>query len=70
MKRSASSVLMSIIHRAETTFMRPIRLPTERSIPPEMTTTAWAIAAKQSGRAPIARVWKSKPNDPLDTVRQ
>ena len=30
---------------------------TDRSIPPEMTMIAWAIAANATGRTPIARPW-------------
>ena len=33
------------------------RAPIDRSIPPEMTTIAWATAASASGRTEMARPW-------------
>ena len=39
------------------TLVSAIIEPTDRSMPPEMTTMAWATAANASGRAPIARPW-------------
>ena len=59
-KRSAFRKLMSIMYFADSTLMRLISDPTERSIPPEMITTDCAIAAKASGRASIASDWTSK----------
>ena len=44
---------------AESTLTSAISAPTERSIPPEMITTACAMAAKQSGRASIINDWTS-----------
>jgi hypothetical protein len=44
----------------------PISDPIERSIPPEMTTTACAHAAKANGSASIASDWTS--NGPQGTV--
>src|SRR5918999_513706 len=51
---SAWRKLMSSMCFAESTFMTPISEPIERSMPPEMTTTACAMAAKHSGNASIA----------------
>ena len=42
---------------AETTLVKAINAPTERSMPPEMTTMAWPTAARASGRTEIARPW-------------
>jgi hypothetical protein len=41
------------------TLTRLIIEPIERSIPPEMTTTAWADAANANGSASIASDWTS-----------
>ena len=53
-KSSAFRKPMSIMYLADTTLTRLISDPTERSIPPEMITTDWAIAAKARGSASIA----------------
>ena len=45
------------IKTADVTLARAITDPTERSIPPEMTTIAWATAANAIGRIEIARPW-------------
>ncbi len=45
---------------AESTFDTAIIEPTERSMPPLITTIAWAVAAIASGKAPSARDCTSK----------
>ena len=45
------------IRTAATTLVRAIIDPIDRSRPPEMTTIAWATAARASGRTEIARPW-------------
>ncbi len=50
--------------------MTPISEPIERSMPPEMTTTACAIAAKQRVSASIARAWMSNLKSCCDSERQ
>ena len=45
------------IRVAATTLMSAICEPTDRSMPPEMTTIAWATAARASGRTEMARPW-------------
>jgi hypothetical protein len=42
---------------AATTLVRAIIDPIERSIPPEITTIAWAVAASARGRTAFARAW-------------
>ncbi len=42
---------------AATTLVRAIIDPIERSIPPEITTMAWAVAARARGRTEFARPW-------------
>ena len=49
----------SCIRTAEVTLVSAMIEPTDRSMPPEMTTIAWATAANAIGRAPIARFWIS-----------
>ena len=51
------SSLWPFIAVAQTTLVRAIIDPIERSIPPPMTTTAWATAASASGSPPMARFW-------------
>ena len=55
--RTAS--LWPFIRTADVTLVRAMIEPTDRSIPPEITTIAWATAANAMGRAPIARFWSS-----------
>ena len=47
------------ISDAARTLMTATMTPSERSMPPEMTITAWAIAAKASGRPPMTIVLRS-----------
>ena len=47
----------SFMRSAAVTLVRAIIEPIERSMPPEMTTMAWATAAMASGMAPTARPW-------------
>ena len=42
---------------AAVTLVNAIIEPIERSIPPEITTMAWATAASARGSAPMARPW-------------
>ena len=44
---------------ADTTLVSAIIDPIERSIPPEMTTTAWATAASASGSTEMPRPWSA-----------
>ena len=69
-KLTGCPVVASNMYFAERTLMRLISEPTERSIPPEMTTTACAIAAKANGSASIASDWTSKVPHPAGIVRQ
>ena len=57
--RDCSKHAFSIV-RAARTLATAIMDPIERSIPPAITTTACAAAAKASGSAPIASDWRSK----------
>ena len=50
-----NSPLWPFISEAQTTLVSAICDPIERSMPPLMTTTACATAARASGRTPIAR---------------
>ena len=52
-----NSSLWPSIWEAATTLVRAIIEPIDRSIPPEMTTMAWATAASASGSTAIARPW-------------
>ena len=45
------------IRTAEVTLASAIIEPTDRSMPPEMTTIVWATAANAIGRIAIARPW-------------
>ena len=69
-KPSASRRLMCTMYFAATTLTRLISEPTERSMPPEMITTDWAIAANASGRASIASDCTSKEPHLAGMVRQ
>jgi hypothetical protein len=42
---------------AATTLVRAIIDPIDRSMPPEMTTMAWATAARASGSTEMPRPW-------------
>ena len=55
---------------AETTLTSPISEPIERSIPPEMITTACAIAANAKGSASIASDCTSNVPHSAGIVRQ
>ena len=55
---------------AERTLIRLIIEPTDRSIPPEMITTACAIATKANGSASIASDWTSNVPHWAGIVRQ
>ncbi len=59
-KLTASPVVASNMYFAARTLTRLISEPIERSIPPEMITTACAIAANANGSASIASDWTSK----------
>ena len=47
----------SFMSTAAVTLVSAIIEPIDRSMPPEMTTMAWATAAIASGSAPMARPW-------------
>ena len=51
------SSLCPRIEAAATTFVRAIMAPMERSIPPDMTTMAWATAASARGAIEMANPW-------------
>ena len=53
---TANPSAWSFISTADVTLVSAIIEPTDRSIPPEMTTIAWATAANAIGRAPIGEV--------------
>ena len=53
----ANSSRWPFISDAATTLVSAIIEPIDRSIPPEITTIAWATAASASGRTEIARPW-------------
>ena len=55
---------------AEMTLTTLISEPIERSIPPEITTTACAIAANTSGSAEITSPWTSNDVNSAGSVRQ
>ena len=67
---TASPVVASNMYFAERTLTRPIIEPIERSIPPEMITTACAIAANANGSASIASDCTSKVPHWAGIVRQ
>ena len=53
---------LSFMRVAATQLVSAIWALTDRSMPPEMTTTAWATAARASGSTPVAvlaRLWRS-----------
>ena len=52
-----NSSLWPFIRVAETTLVSAIIEPIERSMPPAITTMAWATAARTSGRTDVARPW-------------
>ena len=56
-RRTANTSLWPCIRTAAVTLVSAIIGPTERSMPPEITTIVWATAAKASGRRAIARPW-------------
>ena len=56
-RRSPNSSLWPFISEAAMTLVSAIIEPTDRSIPPEITTMACATAARASGRAEMARPW-------------
>ena len=69
-KLTASPVVASNMYFAERTLTRPISEPIERSIPPEMITTACAIAANANGSASIASDCTSNVPHSAGIVRQ
>ena len=56
---TANSSLAPFISAAAVTFVNAIIEPTDRSMPPAMTTTVWAAAANATGSA--ARASESRP---------
>ena len=51
------AVALAFIRTAAVTLVSAIIEATDRSMPPEMTTIAWATAANATGSTPIARPW-------------
>jgi len=49
--------LWPFIRTADTTLVRAIIEPIDRSIPPAITITAWATAARALGRIEMPRAW-------------